>query len=119
MNYSTIPLQLSTVLGAGFSVVGFIAAIAILIRKLVDPGVQVGWSSTMCIILIVAGITFLMMGIIGEYVGKLIMTMNQTPLYVVRDTLNTEKGQKAEETVSEKDETTRETKKLEKIEKKD
>lgn len=119
MNYSTIPLQLSTVLGAGFSVVGFIAAIAILIRKLIDPGVQVGWSSTMCIILIVAGITFLMMGIIGEYVGKLIMTMNQTPLYVVRDTLNVENGQKAGKTDCEKEGETPKIKKLEKIEKKD
>lgn len=90
MNYSTIPLQVATVFGAGFSLAGFIAAIVILVRKLLDPTVQVGWSSLMCIILIVAGITFLMLGIIGEYVGKLIMTMNGTPLYVVRNTLNME-----------------------------
>lgn len=90
MNYSTIPLQVATVFGVGFSLAGFIAAIVILIRKLMDPTIQVGWSSLMCIILIVAGITFLMLGIIGEYVGKLIMTMNRTPLYVVRDTLNVE-----------------------------
>ena len=46
----------------------------------------------MCIILIVAGITFLMMGIIGEYVGKLIMTVNNSPLYVIRETMNTEEN---------------------------
>jgi hypothetical protein len=38
----------------------------------------------------VAGITFLMLGIIGSYVGKLIMTANNTPLFVVRDTVNLE-----------------------------
>lgn len=94
MNYSTIPLQVSTVFGALFSLAGFVAALVVLIRKLVTPDIQVGWSSLMCIILIVAGITFLMMGIIGEYVGKLIMTVNQTPLYVVRETLNVENREK-------------------------
>ncbi len=96
MNYSTIPLQISTLFGVGFSLAGFIAAIVILIRKILDPGVQVGWSSLMCIILIVAGITFLMLGIIGEYVGKLIMTLNRSPLYVVRDTLNVEGEEKVQ-----------------------
>ena len=88
MSFSTIPLQIATVFGVGFSLTGFIAAIVVLIRKLLDPTIQIGWSSLMCIILIVAGITFLMMGIVGEYVGKLIMTANNTPQYVVRDTVN-------------------------------
>ena len=92
MNYSTIPLQAATVFGIAFSLAGFIAAIMILIRKLMDPTIVMGWSSTMCIILIVAGITFLMMGIIGEYVGKLIMTVNNSPLYVIRETMNTEEN---------------------------
>lgn len=91
MNFSVIPLQIATVFGALFSITGFLAAVAVLIRKLIDPGVAIGWSSIMCIILIVAGITFLMLGIIGEYIGKLIMTVNNNPLFVVRDTLNIEK----------------------------
>lgn len=103
MNYSTIPLQLATMFGVAFSLTGFIAAVIVLIRKLLDPTIYVGWSSMMCIILIVAGITFLMLGIIGEYVGKLIMTINQTPLYVVRETLNMEEDKKSlSEKVSEK-----------------
>lgn len=92
MNYSVIPLQLATIFGALFSLTGFIAAVVVLIRKLMDPTIYVGWSSMMCITLIIAGITFLMLGIIGEYVGKLIMTMNNTPLYVIRETLNMEEG---------------------------
>ena len=88
MNFSVIPLQIATIFGILFSGAGFIAAIVILIRKLVEPGITIGWSSLMCIILIVAGITFLMLGIIGIYVGKLIMTANNTPLYVVRETVN-------------------------------
>ena len=37
-----------------------------------------------------------MLGIIGEYVGKLIMTLNRSPLYVVRDTLNVEGEEKVQ-----------------------
>lgn len=96
MNYSTIPLQLATIFGVLFSLTGFIAAVVILVRKLLDPTIYVGWSSMMCITLIIAGITFLMLGIIGEYVGKLIMTINHTPLYVVRNTLNTETPKQGE-----------------------
>ena len=88
VNFSVIPLQIATLFGILFSGAGFLAAVAILIRKLVEPGITIGWSSLMCIILIVAGITFLMLGIIGEYIGKLIMTVNNNPLYVVRETLN-------------------------------
>ena len=93
MNYSTIPLKVSTVFGVAFSLTGFVAALVVLIRKLMDPTIQVGWSSLMCIILIVSGICFLMMGVIGEYIGKLIMTINRTPLYVVRETLNIAEGE--------------------------
>ena len=93
MNYSTIPLKISTVFGVAFSLTGFVAALVVLLRKLMDPTIQVGWSSLMCIILIVSGICFLMMGVIGEYIGKLIMTINRTPLYVVRETLNIAEGE--------------------------
>ncbi len=90
ISFSTIPLQIATLLGTVFSSVGFLAALVVLIRKLIWPDIHIGWSSIMCIILIVAGITFLMLGVIGEYVGKLIMTVNHNPLYVVRETLNVE-----------------------------
>ena len=99
MNYSTIPLRLATVFGVLFSMAGFIAALVVLIHKLVDPSVAVGWSSLMCAMLILFGIVFLMLGILGEYVGKLILTSSKTPQYVIRDIVNEKR--KAEEKNSE------------------
>ena len=75
------------------------AALVVLIHKLMNPAVAVGWSSLMCALLILFGIVFLMLGIMGEYVGKLILTSNKTPQYVIRETLNgnsSEKEQKIE-----------------------
>ncbi len=86
INFSTIPLQIANVLGTLFSVVGFIGALVVLIRKLLDPTIAVGWSSLMCIVLILSGIVLLMLGIIGAYVGKLINTATSSPTYVVRET---------------------------------
>lgn len=99
MNYSTIPLRLATVFGVLFSLAGFIAALVVLIHKLVDPSVAVGWSSLMCAMLILFGIVFLMLGILGEYVGKLILTSSKTPQYVIRDIVN-EDRKTEEKTVS-------------------
>ncbi len=92
MSFTTIPLQIATVLGTVFSVIGFIMAIVVFIRKLVHPEIAVGWSSLMCLMLFVAGITMLMLGIIGNYVGKMVMTLNRTPMFVAREELNVENG---------------------------
>ena len=51
-NYSVIPLRISSVLGGVSAAGGFLAAIMIAIRKLINPTVMVGWSSTICAIVV-------------------------------------------------------------------
>ena len=88
LNFTVIPLRAATFFGTIFSAAGFIGAIVVLIRKLLDPTIAIGWSSLMCAMLVLFGICFLMLGIIGEYIGKLILNINKTPQYVVRETRN-------------------------------
>ena len=57
----------------------------LIVRKIHDPSIQTGWSSLMCLILIVSGMLFLMLGIIGDYIGKIITTSVNKPLYVIRE----------------------------------
>lgn len=92
MNYTALPLRLSTLLGCLFSALGFLAALALIINKILDPTITVGWSSLMSAMLILAGFLFLMLGIIGEYIGKIILNVNKMPQFVIRDTCNIEKG---------------------------
>lgn len=87
-NYSVLPLRFASVLGAVTSLIGFIAAIATVIHKVVDPTTTVGWSSTVSIILIFFGFTLLVLGIIGEYIGEIVLSVNRTPQYIVRDMVN-------------------------------
>ena len=88
LNFTVIPLRVATFLGTVFSAAGFIGALAVLIRKLFDPTIAIGWSSMMCAMLVLFGFSFLMLGIIGEYIGKLILNINKTPQYVIRETAN-------------------------------
>ena len=60
----------------------------IAIRKLIKQTVMVGWSSTICAIVVFSGLILMVLGIIGEYLGKMILILNRTPQYIVRETIN-------------------------------
>lgn len=90
LNFTVIPLRVSTFLGTLFSLAGFAGAAVVFVRKLIDPSVAIGWSSLMCATLVLFGFSFLMLGIMGEYVGKLILNVSKTPQYVIRERLNIE-----------------------------
>ena len=87
-NYSVLPLRAASVLGSVTAVIGFIAALVTVIHKLVDPTTTVGWASTLSIMLIFFGFTLLVLGIIGEYIGEIVLSINNTPQYVIRDMVN-------------------------------
>ncbi len=87
-NYSVLPLRVASVLGGVTSGIGFIAAIVTFIRKLIDPTMRVGWASIICILLIFFGLILLVLGVIGEYIGEIVLSVNSTPQYIVRDKVN-------------------------------
>lgn len=91
-NYSVIPLRISSMIGAGMACVGFLASLVTIVRKLFDPSMPMGWASTVCIMTMFFGLVLLSLGIIGEYLGKIILTINHTPQFIVRETVNMEEN---------------------------
>lgn len=89
-NYSVIPLRISSVTGGVMAMAGFVAALLTIIRKLVHPGIPVGWASTICVVTVFSGLILMSLGIIGEYLGKIILTLNHTPQFIVRESINTD-----------------------------
>ncbi len=87
INYSELPLRLASFLGAIFAGIGFVAGLIVLIMKLVNPAMQAGWPSIMCTLLLLFGVTFIILGIMGEYIGRVLFTVNSSPQYVVRDVI--------------------------------
>lgn len=83
--FSIIPLRIATVIGALAAVAGFIYGSYTIIRKLVDPNVVIGFSSIMSAIMFIGGMLMLMLGIIGEYIGRIYISLNNSPQYVIRE----------------------------------
>lgn len=88
LNYTVVPLRLATIFGCLCSAGGFTGAVVVFIRRLLNPDMAVGWASLMCAQFLFFGVTFLMLGIIGEYIGKAILNLNSTPQFIVREKLN-------------------------------
>ena len=62
--------------------------IILLIRKIIHPGITAGWASMMIGIFFSLGIELLFIGLIGEYVGRTYMHINNEPQYVIKDKMN-------------------------------
>ena len=90
--FSVKPLRLATAMGIGFAIAGFIYVIYIIINKCVNPAVPIGWSSTTAMLLIVGGAILGMMGVIGEYLGRIYISINNSPQYVVREITGKNRG---------------------------
>lgn len=87
-NFSVIPLRIASVIGVVSAVVGFVMALITVIRKLLDPTMLVGWASTISLMVFFFGLVLMVLGIIGEYVGDLVLAVNGTPQYIVRKKVN-------------------------------
>ena len=87
-SFSMIPLRITTYLGVLFSVAGFIWGIVLIIIKLVRPYVTAGYTSTIVLVLFIGGLLMLFLGIIGEYIGRIYMTVSNLPQSNVRNVVN-------------------------------
>lgn len=88
LNFSMVPLRLAAMVGAALAIVGFVAVIVLIIQRLLDPGVQQGWTSLISVMLLCSGFILTFLGIIGEYLGRLFMTVNRSPQYALREVVN-------------------------------
>lgn len=70
-------------MGAAGVVMAFITGL----RRLIVPGCKRGNGSVISVNLTVGGLILLFMGLIGEYIGRIYMCINETPQYVVKETV--------------------------------
>ena len=86
--FSVKPLRIATFGGVVVAMLGFLYTIYIIVNKFINPAVPMGWSSTMALILIIGGLILAVLGMIGEYVGRIYICMNNSPQYVIREKMN-------------------------------
>lgn len=85
--FSIKPLRIATFCGGITSFAGFLYGLILIIRKLFDPTFfDAGYPSLMAVLLFIGGMIMLMLGICGEYIGRIYISINRSPQYVIRDT---------------------------------
>lgn len=87
VSFSYKPLRLALAPGLAMALAGFAYLLYIVYQKLVVGSTELGWASIMCAILLFNGYTLIVLGIMGEYLGRLFEEAKGRPLYVVRDAL--------------------------------
>lgn len=83
--FSIKPLRVADLLGCFVAGWGFIYLIYTIVMYFHHPGTVEGWHSLMAVLLILGGSIMLMLGMIGEYLGRVYISLNSAPQYVVRD----------------------------------
>jgi glycosyltransferase involved in cell wall biosynthesis len=93
--FSVKPLRVASLLGAMVATSGFAFAAYLIVQRLRYPEIVAGYSSIMATMLITSGIIMLLLGLIGEYLGRVYICINAAPQYVVKDSFNVTLGQTA------------------------
>lgn len=92
--FSIKPLRFATIAGSVLALIGFIIIVFLVIGKLVNADISVGWTSLIATNILVGGLIMLMLGMIGEYIGRIYISLNESPQYVIRRIIEKSDGRK-------------------------
>jgi len=84
-SFSNMPLRLATYMGFLVSFISFMVILYTLYQKYANNNTVQGWSSLMVSILFIGGVQLICLGIIGEYLGRIMDNVKNRPLYIIRD----------------------------------
>lgn len=86
LNFSSVPLDIASLIGVLMTFVAFIYLLFIVIKYLLVGDPVQGFSTLICVMLIIGGIQLLSLGVIGQYLGKTYMETKNRPVYIVDET---------------------------------
>ena len=85
-SFSILPLRITSILGMAFASLGFLLAFVFIVQKFTLDAMPDGWSSLIVTILILGGAQLIALGMVGEYLGRALLTLNSKPQYVIGKT---------------------------------
>lgn len=91
VNFSVLPLRIATGLGLIMAAAGVAGFGWVLWLRITDQGPTFGWGSLMVALLVFSGTQLVMLGIIGEYIGRMFIAVNQRPQAVVREVVTSQR----------------------------
>jgi undecaprenyl-phosphate 4-deoxy-4-formamido-L-arabinose transferase len=84
-SFSIFPLRLSMLMGTTLSFIGFILAFIFFIERIVDSTVPSGFASIFLAVTIFSGVILIALGVIGEYIGRIFISQNQKPQFIIKN----------------------------------
>ena len=90
ISFSDLPLKITVVFGFMVVAVSFMLALGLTIQKLFFVDVQLGYTSTVCVIVFLGGVQLSVIGLASLYIGRILREVQHRPLYVIRNTVNLE-----------------------------
>lgn len=84
--FSVLPLRISSMIGILSGFIGFLLAVYYILYFFFVGTVK-GWTTVVCLLLIIGGLILTSLGIIGEYIGRTYLKVNNNPQYVIKEIL--------------------------------
>ena len=82
--FSVKPLRIASVIGGFVSTSGILYGFYTIIQRLLNPEMPMGYASLIAVIVFIGGMNMLLLGLVGEYIGRMYISMNNSPQYVVK-----------------------------------
>ncbi|UFN51291.1 glycosyltransferase family 2 protein [Roseomonas sp. OT10] len=95
-SFSVVPLRFAAFAGIAMGALGLLAALLVVLEAVMGHPPS-GWASLMVVTLLIAGVQFVILGVLGEYVGRAFLSANGKPQGVVRDVVRGTAGHAARE----------------------
>lgn len=89
--FSEKPLLVAGYVGIITALIGFLIAFYTIIQKIIHPEITAGYTSLMACILFVGGIILVFLGLLGEYIGRIYISINNVPQYAIKEKINIDK----------------------------
>jgi len=87
-SFSYLPLRLTTIFGFFIAAISFVVLAWVLYQKIFGHGAILGWASVLGAILLLGGIQLIMLGIVGEYIGRVYEETKRRPAYIINEQIN-------------------------------
>ncbi len=83
-NFSILPLRISIFMGFIFALIGFVFGIIVIYWKISEPSIPLGYASTLVVVSLFGGIQLMAIGMLGEYIGRVFLSLNKQPQFSIR-----------------------------------
>lgn len=83
LSFSKLPLQVSTFIGLGMTLFSIIGILIMIYLRLFTTFTVPGISLVICVVLMTGGVQFIILGLLGEYIGRIFEQGKQRPLYII------------------------------------